>query len=432
MILFWLVAAALSALVLLFIVPPLIATPASGAVDQQAQNVAIARQRLAELDKAREDGALDEDGYQEGRRELEQALALDIAQLDRARAAGATARDGSPMAALVLPVVLAFAVPATAGAIYLLVGQPAAVGGVPVQGGEAGAGTPGQPSIDEMIDQLKERLAQNPGDARGWSILARTSMRLERYDDAVIAYERLNELTPGDADILVQYADALAMQSGGRLDGRVTELLGEALDLQPDHPQALWLAGMAAEARGEFATALAHWTRLLPQLGQEPETRARLEGMIADLERRAEAEGVALEAPPAASAITASSTDSRLDEPASDANVTVKVSLAPELAASATPDDTVFVFARAEEGPPMPVAAARRRVGDLPFEVVLDDSRAMVPDIKLSSFERVDVIARVSRSGQPVAASGDLEGMVESVSTDAGAELELVIDRRVP
>lgn len=80
----------------------------------------------------------------------------------------------------------------------------------------------------------------------------------------------------------------------------------------------------------------------------------------------------------------------------------------------------------------MPVAAARRRVGDLPFEVVLDDSRAMVPDIKLSSFDRVDVIARVSRSGQPVAASGDLEGLVESVSTGAGAELELVINRRVP
>ena len=432
MIVFWLVAAALSALVLLFIVPPLIATPASRAVDQQTQNVAIARQRLAELDKAREDGALDEEDYQEGRRELEQALALDIAQLDSARNAGAAVRERSSAAALMLPVVLAFAIPATAGTIYLLVGQPAAVGGVPVQGGQAGAGAPGQPSIEEMIDQLKERLAQNPDDARGWSILARTSMRLERYDDAVLAYDRLNALTPGDADVLVQYADALAMQSGGRLEGRATELLREALDLQPDHPQALWLAGMAAEARGEYAAALAHWTRLLPQLAEEPETRSRLESMIDDLEGRAEAQGVALEAPPVAPALTASATDARQDEPPSDANLTVKVSLAPELAASTAPDDTVFVFARAEEGPPMPVAAARRRVGDLPFEVVLDDSRAMVPDIKLSSFDRVDVIARVSRSGQPVAASGDLEGLVESVSTGAGAELELVINRRVP
>lgn len=436
MLTFWLIAAAMAALVLALLVPAMLRAPGQRQVDQQAQDIAIARHRMKELDAARNAGEMTGEDYEASRRELEASLAQDIAQLEstRERVDG----DGSRLtpAATAIPVMIAFALPVAAGALYLVVGEPGAIDGSTTRVAQTTEGERANRSIDVMMDQLKQRLAENPDDARGWSILARSSMQLQRYDDAALAYARLNELSPDNPEILVQYADALAMKAGGVLAGEPTEILEQALRLDPDQPQGLWLGGMAARHRGEYEIALSRWARLLPQLDTDPQSRGELIGLIRDMVREAEANGVTL-ALPAALETSATPAANATPPPAAanetvGTSLTVRVSLAEALAGDASPSDTVFVFARAVDGPPMPLAAARRSVADLPFEVTLDDSQAMIPTMKLSSFERVDVVARVSKSGQPTASSGDLEGVMDNVPTSDSDALSVVISRRVP
>ncbi len=437
MLTFWLIAAALTALVLVLLVPAMLRAPGERHADQQAQDIAIARHRLEELDAARDAGEMTSEDYAASRLELEASLAQDIAQLEKTRERVAADRSRLTPAGTALPVIIAFALPVTAGAIYLVVGEPNAIQDSTVRGLQAADGAAANRSIEVMMDQLKQRLAENPEDARGWGILARSSMQLERYDDAVDAYSRLNELDPDNPDVLVEYADALAMRAGGVLIGKPAEILEQALRLNPDQPQGLWLGGLVARHRGEYELAMTRWSRLLPQVESDPQSRGELVNLIRDLVREAEANGVALEQPSSlepsgASVASAPASPATVPTDGAGASLTVRVSLAEDLSDTASPTDTVFVFARAVDGPPMPVAAARRRVADLPFEVTLDDSQAMIPTMKLSSFERVNVVARVSKSGQPTASSGDLEGAMDDVATNESDALSVVISRRVP
>ncbi|KAA3619126.1 MAG: c-type cytochrome biogenesis protein CcmI [Proteobacteria bacterium] len=432
MIEFWIIGAAMAGVVLLLILPAMLRTPETTAIDQAEQDIAIARQQLANLEQAHEDGEIAAADYEASTRELEASLALDLAQLKRSRERLSGSGETTPLtpSSFAAPLVIAFALPAAAGAVYLAVGEPSAIEGVTAMRTSQSTPGAGQQTIDDMMNQLKARLAENPDDARGWGILARSSMQLERYDDAAMALERLNDLTPNNADILVQYADALAMQSGGVLAGKPAELLAQALRIDPDQPQGLWLSGMAAERRGEYQLALEHWTRLMPQLEQDPQSKAELQGLVDNLMQMAESAGVELELPaPFSGASMASASPSQA---IAGASLTVQVDLDPGLTGVANPSDTVFVFARAESGPPMPLAAARKRVSDLPFEVVLDDSSAMMPNLKLSAFDKVNVIARISRSGQPTASSGDLEGAVSGISTADSRTLDIVISKRIP
>jgi cytochrome c-type biogenesis protein CcmH len=422
MILFWLAAAAMSGAALLWILPALVRNPRFNSADQQQQNVDIARDRLRELDAAREAGAIGDEDYREARSELEQALALDLSQLDRLQADSVA---GSSQSSALLPILLTFALPVTAGGIYLAVGEPGAIAmnGSPAPSDVAGEQSPH--SVDEMMGQLQARLDANPDDLRGWQIYARSNMQLGRYQEAARAFARIDTLQPGDPDVLVQYADAEAMLAGGALEGKPRELLEQAIAINPDQPQGLWLLGMAADRRGELQQAWQHWSRLLPLLGEDPQSRTELQNMMRDLSARAGSQGIELNVPasePAPQTVAA----------AADASILVSVTLDPAVAGNASPTDTVFVFARAVSGPPMPLAAARLTVADLPTEVILDDSSAMMPQMKLSSFEVVDVVARVSRSGQPTASSGDIEGIERGVSTAAAQDVAIVIANLIP
>lgn len=436
MILFWLLAAAMAGLVLLMILPAMVRAPGGAGIDQAEQNIAIARQKLADLEDGHRRGDVPAEDYEASRAELEQSLALDLAQLRHSREHEPDSHSSGDFStsSMAIAIIIAFAVPVAAGAVYLMVGEPAAIVGSvgSVDTSTANQGGAGSQSIDAMMDQLKARLAQNPDDARGWSILARSSMQLERYDDAAAAYARLNDLIPGDADILVQYADALAMQAGGVLDGRPTELIERALEIDSGHPQGLWLAGMSAQRRGEFRRAMEYWNTLLPKLEQDPQSLEELRGLIVNLVEQARSAGVDLPVTNASTSAGASGNPAPTQAALGDASLTVRVGIDDALSEYAEPTATVFVFARASSGPPMPLAAARKRVSDLPFEVVLDDSSAMAPNMRLSSFETVDVVARVSQSGQPTAASGDLEGMIANVSTTGSDTLDILISRRLP
>jgi len=259
-------------------------------------------------------------------------------------------------------------------------------------------------------------------------MLARSYAVLERFGDAAVAYARARELVGDQAELLADYADALVMANGRQFTDQAGELLTKALEKEPDNLKALWLAGHWKNQQGEYAEAVRYWQRVAVQLqpgGEDAEVLAR---QISEA-RAHLAPGEVVEAPVASpredKAVVATAA-------AAGKSITVSVTLNPQLAAGAAPEDTVFVFARAVSGPRMPLAIVRKQVSDLPLTVTLDDSTAMSPAMKLSNFDEVSVGARVSKSGMAMPQSGDLQGMVSPVAPGTEQTIELNIDSRVP
>jgi cytochrome c-type biogenesis protein CcmH len=241
---------------------------------------------------------------------------------------------------------------------------------------------------------------------------------LGRYQDAIGALDKAVAMIPNDPDLLADYADALAMTSGQTLKGKPMEMVNRALKLDPNHEKSLWLAGTAAYNDGNYSGAIAYWNRLLKQMTPGSKESQQVMSIIA------EAQDLASGKTPAPVA-QATSTE------ASTAKVAGVVSLSPDLAGKVAPSDTVYIFAKAAQGPPMPLAAFRAQVKDLPIKFDLDDSMAPTPMAHLSDFSQVIVGARISKSGDPMPQSGDLQG-VSNVVPVGSSGLQVKINSVVP
>ena len=279
----------------------------------------------------------------------------------------------------------------------------------------------GLPPMEQAIAGLAERLAREPDDAQGWLLLGRAYKSTERFAEARAALARALALTPDAPDVLVETAEAQALSTpGARFDGEPLTLLQRALERDPNHQRGLWLLGIAQFQSGDTDTASATWEKLIATLPEDSPMRDSLRQRIDELKAQtglaasADTPSVpALEVPPAP----------RLD---------IRVNLAPELAQRVAPDDVLFVFARAAEGSRAPLAIQRLRAADLPLSITLDDSHAMVPQMNLSSAARIVVGARISRSGNAQAQSGDLETLSEPLSNSHKAVITLTIDQILP
>jgi cytochrome c-type biogenesis protein CcmH len=398
------------------------------ALDRNAENVVIARERLRELRADLNEGRVSEAEFAARREELESALIDDIAD-DGAEAVQERSVWYGRWTVAALLVVLPWV---TVG-VYLAVGTPSALTGTPQvrastnPHGTGMASGEDAPSVQELVGRLEERLRQEPDNAEGWTLLARTYMSMERYPDAVKAFERVQTLVGDQSEVLLGLADAIAMTQGGRLTGRPATLIDKALELNPNAPIGLWLGGMAAEEQGNFERALTLWQRLEPLVADDPQSSQQVRAMIARVAQKA---GVEVPAQVAAAAPPTDSTDT--GQGGGGAALTVDVSLDPALKARVSPDDTVFVYAKATEGPPMPLAIARHRVADLPLRVKLDDSMAMMPAMRLSQFPQVEVIARVSKAGSAMPQTGDLVGSRSPVSPASTEQVAIVINDVIP
>lgn len=294
---------------------------------------------------------------------------------------------------------------------YLFVGTPVAWRVGPGEAGpEVAAAVDAQ--TETMLAELRRKLAANPSDADGWAMLGRSYLLLGRHADAIEALDKLRALRPDDAQALVDLADAKAMVAGRNLRGEPEALIARALELDPKNLKALALGGTVAFDRGDYLAAAKFWETAIASGDPQSELAVNLRAGVDEARQRA---GVAvpLAVAPAASA-------------AAGAKVTGRVTLSPALAAQARPDDTVFVFARAVDGPRMPLALLKKRVADLPLDFALDDTLAMSPMARLSGATQVVVGARVSRSGQAAPQPGDLQGLSAPVAVGAnGVAVEI-------
>lgn len=381
-------------------------------------------EQIEQIEQAHRQGVLPADLYAEARQRLDALLMAAVGPAPAAPAVAAPAprrarwatRQGAVLAAVALVI---------GGVGYAWKGSPrlgaAAPAAWPAQAAapQAGASAPhalGNDAMAGMVQALAERLKARPDDAEGWAMLARSYTTLGDVAASLPAYAQALKLAPKDAELMADYADALALQQGRQLGGEPLAWVKKALAQDPRQPKALLLAGTEAFDRQDMAAAIKFWEQVV---AVGPAGSALVEQARNGLDDARKAQGGSpLPARPAEAQQMAS------------AKVGGMVRLSPELARDARPDDTVFVFARAAEGPRMPLALVQRRVRDLPLRFELDDSQAMNPAARLSSAQRVVVTARVSRSGQAQPQPGDLEGATQAVALGR-SDLDVLIASRV-
>lgn len=422
MTLFLIAAALLTAAALMFVLPTLLRSQgaASGRVAHDALNLAVLRDQSRELDADLAAGTIGQAAYGDARGELERRVAEDVQPVAPALAAPQQRK---------LALAIALALPALAAALYFLVGSPAALTPGPAapaqQEGQGHEVTDEQ--IAAMVAGLAERLKKNPDDAEGWSMLARSYSAMNRFSESAEAYARLVKLVAPDAGMLADYADTLAMAQGKSLQGEPEKLVARALEADPRHVKAIALSGSAAFERGDYALAVAQWRKILALVPADSDIARSTNGSIEEARRQAEEAGkpVAAAAPDAATAAPAAAPG------VAAAALTGSVELDPALRAKVADTDTVFIFARAAQGPRFPLAVLRKQVKDLPLSFALDDSMSMSPQAKLSGYAQVVVGARISKSGSATPAAGDLEGVTETVGPSAqGVKVRIDAERK--
>ena len=401
---FILASVALAVIALAFIVVPLLRRRAAAGLSRDAINVAVYRDQLRELDADLQAGTLLRDQYERSRAEIEARLLQDTKQ-----AGGAVRQQRSEFSA----VVFAIALPICALGVYLAVGNPQAIGRKAAATDSAHGVT--QEQVLEMVAKLDARMRANPDDPAGWTMLARSYAVLGRFKEASEAYANAVARAPNDAQLLADYADTLAMAQEQKLEGEPERLIERALAIDPKNVKALALAGTVAFNRKDYTKAIEYWERILPVVPPDSETAQAVRASIS------EARAFATGAPAPASTASGSAPSS------AGARVSGTVKLAPALAAKVEPGDTVFIFARAVDGPRMPLAILRRQARDLPITFTLDDSMAMTPQMKLSSFPKVVVGARVSKQANATPQPGDLQGYTAPVDVGSNS-IDLVID----
>ncbi len=407
-ILFWVLAGILMLLSLAFILPALLRKPSENNTTAQEQNILIAKEHLKELQAEYEAGKISQEVYQQSYNELQRTLLDDVT----GESAGFSAGRSKVIAAVV-----ALVVPLAAISLYMQLGT--SIETIKSASQAPASNEHDMQSFDVLAERLAAKLKTQPDDARGWDMLGRTYLVMKRYDDAAQAFAKADKLAPGDPELMLRYADALVMSRGGNFQGQPAELINKALQQQPTNITALWLAGMAAEQQGNFELALAHWQKILPFVNNEPQTQAQVQTMISRVKARLPAQSMA-------------SNESQPVTPASRAALQIKVSLDSSLSDKVAPGDTVFVFAKAPNGPPMPLAVARHTASELPLTVTLDDTSAMMPAMKLSNFEKVNVSARVSKSGNAIAQSGDFYGEVNEIAVSSDEPITIVVNKQKP
>ncbi|TEA78983.1 tetratricopeptide repeat protein [Allopusillimonas ginsengisoli] len=276
--------------------------------------------------------------------------------------------------------------------------------------------------MNAMTDELARRLQAQPESLENWLLLARSYQGTGRSAEALKAYAQAASLAPDDSDLLVEYANALSRQQGRSLAGQPTELIERALALAPDNLNALALAGAAALQRGEAQVAQAYWLRLRERIPAGSEDYARIEALLARIDNGERSVPTAAPAP-----VNAAATKHAATSPASIDGV---VRVSPELSGRIAPGDSLFILARVAEGSSLPIAVVRKQAADWPVSFILDDGSAMMQDRALSAFETVELLARVSHTGNPAPQAGDIEGSLKSVAVGATG-VELVLDRVV-
>ncbi len=398
MIAFIAVLAVIVILVLLLLCQPFIWRTERSGESRKQLNAAISRDELARMKEDLRTGFLDKPAYDQAVDELRLRLAQD------ASAPESVSSMRSPIMTIAALVVL---LPAASVGLYLTLSNPQVA--VDPQGFQQES----QKQVEDMVKGLAAKLQQEPENLKGWAMLARSYKVLQRPIEAQRAYERAEPFIQNDAQMLADYADVVASNANGNFSGKPMQLIEKALQVDPDNPMALWLAGTAAYQATDFNLAIRYWDHLSSLLDPGSEDARLIQGALRDARGQ-------LGQPQPANAVPrgAAASGAQTATASPEASVSGIVEVDPALGGQIKLDDIVMVIARPPDAR-MPVAVMRVRASELPLKFSLTDAMAMTPDARISLLPKVVIEARVSKSGFAQPEPGDLYSEPQTVSPGA-------------
>jgi len=445
---FWVISGIFIVTALLFIIPTLLRNRDTQleSIEHDAVNITVYRDQIAELDKDLENDILTQEQYNKSKQELQQRMLQDVSEREKM-----VIKKNKKIHNIAISTFIALALPLAAVFLYMVIGdtrgllpQAQLANATQMNRGSSSDSPASHDNFSSVLENLIARLEKNPEDIEGWVMLGRTYAIMERYAEASNTYAKLVELVPDNPQILSDYADVLAMKNQGNLKGKPAELIYEALRIDPMYPKALALAGTVEFEQEKFEQAAAHWEKLLEVIPADSQLAKSVKTSIAEAKLLASGgKGIAAEPEQQAKAtISQQATDTQPEKVTSGSvaatepvpvllSVSGQVTISQELASKASPNDTLFIYARAKAGPKMPLAILRLKASDLPATFTLTDDMAMTPTMKMSSFPEVVIEARVSKSGQAVPASGDLQGFSDPVRIGNNM-IAVVINKQIP
>ncbi len=430
---FWVLTVLMLLIAITILVIPIIKVRNSGSLAYKDSNLKINDEKINELDLDLKEGRIDQAFYTLAREELDRELLIDIPAENQQTAAlhYADKARRHPVMALMI----AAFIPMLSMLIYLQIGMHAAS-----DESFVAAQQPGQkePSVEEMVSKLEANIEKNGGTAQQWTMLGRAHKFLGRYELAAKAFNVALETDTENAQLMLEGAEMMALNNNRVFTPDARELVLKAYALEPNNTNVLWFAGVAEYQRGDYRQAIDHLMKMLPMTSNDDEVAKSVINIIAVSREKLIAAGnempelealLGIKAKPMMTA--AAVIEDKASVVVTGTSLTVKVDISAEARDKFNAGDLVFIYAKAKQGPRMPLAAQRMTLADLPVTVILDDSMAMVDGMNLSAFSQLEVSARVTKSGSAIAQSGDYLGRVY-VETKSASALDIFIDTVVP
>jgi len=417
------------------LVYPLLKVRENDSLAYKDSNLKINDDKIKELDLDLEEGRIDQTFYKIARQELDKELLIDIPVESQQTAALHYTNTAKRRPAMAL--VVSVFIPMVALLLYLDLGMHA----VSDETFVAGQQTEKQPSVEDMATKLEAHIEKNGGTAEEWAMLGRAHKYLGQHELAANAFAVALEQDPDNAQLMLESAEMLALNNNRSFTDEATQLVEKAYALEPDNANVLWFAGVSAYQAGKYRLAIDRLLQLLPSAQGEEEVMRSVIGIVSKSREKLIAAGedvpeletlLAIKENSVAVAPVVEAGESAAEPATTSLSLRVMVDINAEARGNFAADDLVFVYAKAKQGPRMPLAAQRITLADLPATVVLDDSMAMVAGMNLSAFDDLVISARVTKSGAAIAQSGDYVGSVDVKSKTTAADIDVVIDTLIP
>ena len=416
---FWVVMLLLLLVAIVIMIFPLLRVRQHHSVAYKTSNIQLHEEKLNELNIDLQEDRIDQADYKIARQELDRELLVDTPVESKETAAHHYTAEAKkhPVLALVIAVFL----PALSLLVYMQLGMQADI----QQEMATTASDKNMPSVEQMVAKLEKYLQENKGELKDWVMLGRSYKHLGRYGEAANAFKTAGELEQ-NPQLMLEHAEVLAIMNGQKFNAEARELVLKALALAPDNVNALWFAGIAELQFGRFRKSIEYLSQLSSVAAEDAEIDHSIRLFIGEARKQLIAAGETVASmdellPPVKAAPVANL-----------ASIKVNINISVEARQNFADTDVVFVYAKALEGPKMPLAAQRLTLADLPATVVLDDSMAMMEGMNMSAFKQVMVSARVTKTGAAIAQSGDYIGQAVVDDVTLAKDLSISIDSLVP
>ena len=433
---FWLLMILMLLLAIGLLVYPLLRMRENTSIAYKDSNLRINDEKIKELDVDLQEGRIDHDSYKLAREELDRELLIDIPLENQQTAA--QHYTGSVKRHPALALMIAVFVPMMALLLYLELGMhSASEESFIAEQSQPQSQEKEMPSVEEMTRTLEAKIEKEGGTVQEWTMLGRAQKYLGKNELAAKAFAVALEKDSGNAQLMLESAEMIALTNKQTFIPEARDLVLKAYALEPGNPNALWFAGVAEYQHGNYRQAIEHLTTLLPLAAGEEDVMSSIISIVTKSREQLIAKGeevpelsalLGIEAKAAAVVLP----DDQTVMVASGTRLQVAVDISADVREKFTANDVIFVYAKAKQGPRMPLAAQRMTLAELPAEIILDDSMAMVEGMNLSAFEQLVVSARVTKSGSAIAQSGDYIGRIDVDSNTANAPLNIIIDTVVP